>query len=839
MATLLRPRRARVAALLLFVGIFPSAAYAQAPAQGLFSEVPPTLAGPAAVQRGQVRARTVRVDVAQLSAARDRAGAAPPLLVNLFPDTTFTAALDRIDSTGSGFVWVGHLENVERSSVTIAVEGTVVAGSIISADAAYTVRSAAEGLHTIAQVDQGAYPPEAPPIEVAPAAGGALRPEGEAQPVVAGDDGTTIDVMVLYTPAVATVRGGDSAARALANLGISETNTSYINSGIRQRVRLVFAGQVAYAESGDISKDLDNVRTSAGSLSSVGSLRNTYGADIVSLWVHYNSAAACGIGYVMTSVSGSFAPAAFNVVEDECVSPNYSFAHEMGHNMGASHDWYVTPGTAPYSYAHGYVNTSGRWRTVMAYGDQCGALGFNCARLLYWANPTRIAPAPYPAMPMGVPAGTSTACTAGNRFNPPCDADDARTLDNTAFTVANFRQTVGPPLSVTSLAPSAPSPARAGSSITWLATSSGGTAPIQYKFLLYDSNGWTTVRDWNTSSAWTWSPASPGTYYVQVWARNAASNAAYDAWLGTDAFVVDASSPLTVTGLTSSPASGVVAGTSVVWSATASGGTGPYTYKFYVFTSAGWLVAQDWSSSSTWTWMPNAAGIYYVQVWARNAGSSTAYDAYVASSAFEVVGTLPLTVTGLTASTGSGTTLGGSVVWSASASGGTGPLTYKFYVFTPAGWIIGQDWSPSSTWTWTPDTAGSYYVQAWVRNAGSVAPYDAYLASAAFDVVSPPLTVISLTSSIGSIVSPGSSVLWSAATSGGTAPLSYKFYVLTASGWVVGQDWSASSTWTWTAATPGVYYVQVWVRNAGSTATYDAWSASSVTVQSQVASADR
>ena len=340
----------------------------------------------------------------------------------------------------------------------------------------------------------------------------------------------------------------------------------------------------------------------------------------------------------------------------------------------------------------------------MAYGDQCGALGFNCARLLYWANPTRIAPAPYPAMPMGVPAGTSTACTAGNRFNPPCDADDARTLDNTAFTVANFRQTVGPPLSVTSLAPSAPSPARAGSSITWMATSSGGTAPIQYKFLLYDSNGWTTVRDWNTSSAWTWSPASPGTYYVQVWARNAASNAAYDAWLGTDAFVVDASSPLTVTGLTSSPASGVVAGTSVVWSATASGGTGPYTYKFYLFTSAGWLVAQDWSSSSTWTWMPNAAGIYYVQVWARNAGSSTAYDAYVASSAFEVVGTLPLTVTGLTASTGSGTTLGGSVVWSASASGGTGPLTYKFYVFTPAGWIVGQDWSPSSTWTWTPDT---------------------------------------------------------------------------------------------------------------------------------------
>ena len=339
-----------------------------------------------------------------------------------------------------------------------------------------------------------------------------------------------------------------------------------------------------------------------------------------------------------------------------------------------------------YSYAHGYVNTSGRWRTVMAYGDQCGALGFNCARLLYWANPTRIAPAPYPAMPMGVPAGTSTACTAGNHFNPPCDADDARTLDNTAFTVANFRQTVGPPLSVTSLAPSAPSPARADRQ------SPGWRLPPAAR-RRFGPNSFSTTATAGRPCG-TGTPRARGRGRRRVPARPASRSGPGtlrptppttpgSAPMRSSS---DASSPLTVTGLTSSPASGVVAGTSVVWSATASGGTGPYAYKFYVFTSAGWLVAQDWSSSSTWTWMPNAAGIYYVQVWARNAGSSTAYDAYVASSAFEVVGTLPLTVTGLTASTGSGTTLGGSVVWSASASGGTGPLAYKFYVFTPAGW---------------------------------------------------------------------------------------------------------------------------------------------------------
>ena len=128
--------------------------------------------------------------------------------------------------------------------------------------------SPAEGLHTIAQVESGRVPPEAPPIEVAPAAGGALRPEGEAQPVVAGDDGTTIDVMVVYTPAVATVRGGDSAARA--GEPRDQRNQHLLH---QQRHPAAGASRVcgaaAYAESGDISEDLDNVRTSAGSLSSV------------------------------------------------------------------------------------------------------------------------------------------------------------------------------------------------------------------------------------------------------------------------------------------------------------------------------------------------------------------------------------------------------------------------------------------------------------------------------------------------------------------------------------------------------------------------------------------
>ena len=41
--------------------------------------------------------------------------------------------------------------------------------------------------------------------------------------------------------------------------------------------------------------------------------------------------------------------------------------------------------------------------------------------------------------------------------------------------------------------------------------------------------------------------------------------------------------------------------------------------------------------------------------------------------------------------------------------------------------------------------------------------------------------------------------------------------------WSVGQDWSATPTWTWTPAAPANYIFQVWVRNAGSGAIYDAY----------------
>src|SRR4030067_2904062 len=63
----------------------------------------------------------------------------------------------------------------------------------------------------------------------------------------------------------------------------------------------------------------------------------------------------------------------------------------------------------------------------MAYNTECGDNGFSCTRLQYWSNPDAL----YGGVPMGVPEGQSNA------------ADNRKTLNNTAYTVANFRVSTG------------------------------------------------------------------------------------------------------------------------------------------------------------------------------------------------------------------------------------------------------------------------------------------------------------------------------------------------------------------------------------------------------------
>jgi hypothetical protein len=377
-----------------------------------------------------LRSREVEVQVSQLASA-DARSAGATLDLNLFADATFTAVFDRVDTSASGFVWVGHIADVPMSSVTLAVEGTTVYGSVLMPGGSYLVKPGGDGISTIVEIDQSAFPPEAEPL--VPSTSASVNVERDApslDPKMEGDDGLLIDVLVLYTPAAATAAGGAAAMNTLIANAISITNTSYSNSGVYQRVRLVAALSINYTESGDIGTDLSNITAGTGAFSGVAALRNTYRADLVSLMTNTPGSPFCGVAWLMTSLSVGFAPNGYSVVEQACAVGNLSFPHELGHNMGLRHDWYVDDGVTPASYAHGYVNSAAKTRTIMAYNNRCAAQGFNCTRLPVWSNPGIGA--------MGVQAGTSTACVDGSLAGN-CDADDHRMLNESAYFVANFR----------------------------------------------------------------------------------------------------------------------------------------------------------------------------------------------------------------------------------------------------------------------------------------------------------------------------------------------------------------------------------------------------------------
>jgi hypothetical protein len=359
--------------------------------------------------------------------------------LDLFDDTRLIAQRTQYYRTrGGGEIWIGTILGREHSNVFLSVREGILIGNIsYPPDNLYQIRYVDDSIHVIRSIDPSTYAPEADPGEVRTPP--VKLDDSKIFPL--RDDGSIINVLVVYTEDARIAVGGTAAIQALIDLAIAETNTSYSNSNIVQRLNLVPTQEVSYTETGEIWTDRNRLRDPLdGYLDEVHDLRDCHRADVVSLIVA-DGGEYCGISYIMKEVNVAFEDSAFCVVVGGCATANYSFGHELGHIMSARHDWYVDDTiNSPYTYNHGYVNTEDSWRTVMAYNDQCDDGGSYCLRLPYWSNPF----VSYEGDATGVIEGTSTACIEQESDNPDCDAENWKTLNNTASTVANFRHGGGP-----------------------------------------------------------------------------------------------------------------------------------------------------------------------------------------------------------------------------------------------------------------------------------------------------------------------------------------------------------------------------------------------------------
>ena len=329
-------------------------------APALFSPLTPRPAAadatPSAVQDKQVmRSRLVNIDLNLLTAAADASSAGPiskTISLNLFDNVIFVAESDKIERTERGVTWTGHLRDVALSQVVLVINGDVVAGNISMPMARYHIRYAGGGAHEVQRIDQSRFPRDEVSTPIPESNLLAGQSQQDTAPGVQADDGSIIDVMGVYSAAARAAAGSTAAIKTLIDLAVTETNQSYQNSGITQRVRLVNTTEVAYTETGNLQDALNCITsTTDGCLDNIHALRNTYGADLVSFWVEQGGS-SCGLAWLMSTVTASFASNAFSVVARDCATGYYSFGHELGHNMGARHDVYVDAKTTPYSYAH-------------------------------------------------------------------------------------------------------------------------------------------------------------------------------------------------------------------------------------------------------------------------------------------------------------------------------------------------------------------------------------------------------------------------------------------------------------------------------------------------------
>lgn len=297
------------------------------------------------------------------------------------------------------------------------------------------------------------------------------------------------------------------------------------------------------------------------------------------------------------------------------------------------------------------------------------------------------------------------------------------------------------PCAAASEAASPASPQTPGAAVTVTASSTGCAHPLyEFWYLAPGSTSWQLAQPYSTSTTFSWKTAAltPGVYRFSVWARDSTSSGLYSNALGSyDTFSASLSYALsslrcTSVGGSASPAPPDMVGTGVTVRGTAAGCPSP-DYEFWLLPpgAAAWALAQPYSTVATYPWATAGLtpGTYRFSVWARDATSTAAYDAWNAGQYFTLTpGCSTLSVAATPASPASpGVTV--AVTGTASGCVDPSPLV-EFWILPPGAtsWQLAQPYSTSYSFGWKTAGArvGTYRFSVWVKDSASSAAYDAW-----------------------------------------------------------------------------------------------------------------
>ena len=338
-----------------------------------------------------------------------------------------------------------------------------------------------------------------------------------------------------------------------------------------------------------------------------------------------------------------------------------------------------------------------------------------------------------------------------------------------------------------------------GSTVTWTATAFGGTGTFQYYFNVYKDGTKVASRAYSTANTFSYTLTEPGSYKVRVYVKDADGTKVSKL---SDAVTV---APLSL-GSVKADKTGANVGETVTWTASASGGAGTLQYYFSLYKDGAKFPTRAYSTVNTFSYTPAEPGNYRVRSYVKDADGTK-----ISKLSTEIAVTKePLTLSSVKADK-TNATVGETVTWTASASGGTGSLKYYFNLYRDGTKIASRTYSSDNTYSYTPADAGTYKVRVYVKDAADTKVNT--LSSGVKVAVPTPLSISSIKADKTSAAS-GETVTWTASASGGTGTLQYFFIVYQDGTKVASRAYGTANTFSYIVTEPGTYKARVYVKDA-------------------------
>ncbi len=339
-----------------------------------------------------------------------------PIFFNLFTDVALEGIVnDKVIRSARNYTLFGSIDDDPNSYFAITMHEGIVSGGIRTGDNQhYEIDYAGGSLYQLCEIDEAEYSKQLSIQDVqshqklkqrelsqAKVLSQANSDEGNLD--IASDEGSTVDIMIMYTPLARSKAGSDEAMGAAIDRAIDEMNLCFKNSAISTRLRLVHYMEIPFTEHRDIDgnwEDHDDRWMMENSIETI-LYRDQYKADLVCFFTQ-------GIGSGVRNWPFSL------VGWHSATSGGFLFAHEVGHNFGGHHAVgdsgngscpgldRTDGGTCP-SYGHGWnIYVGGqRYTTVMAYHQtMCNQPGTGI-KIPYYSNPNVM----YKGAPTGNPIG--------------------------------------------------------------------------------------------------------------------------------------------------------------------------------------------------------------------------------------------------------------------------------------------------------------------------------------------------------------------------------------------------------------------------------------------------